>query len=335
MAALATRAASARALDRKGRRPFALGGLAIFAAATALLPLSASLGPLLVVRGVQGIGWGLATTAIASLVADLAPAERRGEAIGVWGLAPTVAMALGPAAGGALSRLGGPATAFLGTALLFLLALGLLLPVTEPRHAAGTGGRGPFPVGALLPCGVLFLSSLSYGAILAFVPVELGTGRTGTYFLLYAVSILAVRPFAGRLSDRYGRVAVAVPGLLLGAVGVVGTGFVRGPFSLAAAAVLYGGGMAGLSFPALVAWTVDLAGDARGTAMAAFYGAYDLAIALGAFALGPLYERHGFGALNLAGAAGVLAATLLAVTLGRTAGLRRREAGNPGPPRAR
>lgn len=335
MAALATRGASARALDRKGRRPFALGGLAIFAAATALLPLSASLGPLLVVRGVQGIGWGLATTAIASLVADLAPAERRGEAIGVWGLAPTVAMALGPAAGGALSRLGGPATAFLGTALLFLLALGLLLPVTEPRHAAGTGVRGPFPVGALLPCGVLFLSSLSYGAILAFVPVELGTGRTGTYFLLYAVSILAVRPFAGRLSDRYGRVAVAVPGLLLGAVGVVGTGFVRGPFSLAAAAVLYGVGMAGLSFPALVAWTVDLAGDARGTAMAAFYGAYDLAIALGAFALGPLYERHGFGALNLAGAAGVLAATLLAVTLGRTARLRRREAGNPGPPRAR
>ena len=69
--------------------------------------------------------------------------------------------------------------------------------------------------------------------------------------------------------------------------------------------------------------------------MAAFYGAYDLAIDLGAFALGPLYARHGFGALNLAGAAGVLAAALLAVTFGRGAGLRRREAGNPGPPRAR
>lgn len=125
---------------------------------------------------------------------------------------------------------------------------------------------------------------------------------------------------------------MTVPGLLLGAVGVVGTGFVRGPFSLAAAAVLYGVGMAGLAFPALVAWTVDLAGDARGTAMAAFYGAYDLAIALGAFALGPLYERHGFGALNLAGAAGVLAATLLAVAFGGAARLRRREAGNPGAP---
>ncbi len=334
MTALVARATSARALDRSGRRPFALGGLALFGAATAFLPLAASLVPLLFVRGLQGIGWGLATTAIASLVADLAPAERRGEAIGVWGLAPTVAMALGPAAGGALSRLGGPAAAFLGTALLFLLALGLLLPVAEPRHAAGPGGTAKLPAGALLPCAVLFLSSLSYGAILAFVPVELGPGRTGTYFLLYAVSILAVRPFAGRLSDRYGRVAVAVPGLLLGAAGVVGTGLARGPLSLAAAAVLYGVGMAGLSFPALVAWTVDLAGEARGTAMAAFYGAYDLAIALGAFALGALYERHGFAALNLAGAAGVVAASLLAVAFSGAARRRRPDLGNPGPRRA-
>ena len=128
---------------------------------------------------------------------------------------------------------------------------------------------------------------------------------------------------------------VAVPGLLLGAAGVVGTGLARGPLSLAAAAVLYGVGMAGLTFPALVAWTVDRAGEARGTAMAAFCGAYDLAIALGAIALGPLYERHGFAALNLAGAAGVVAASLLAVAFSGATGRRRPDIGNPEPPRAR
>jgi len=46
--------------------------------------------------------------------------------------------------------------------------------------------------------------------------------------------------------------------------------------------------------------------------MAAFYGSYDLAIALGAFALGPVYERFGFAAVNLAGAAGIVAAAVLA-----------------------
>jgi MFS family permease len=322
IAAVATRFLSARALDRRGRRPFALGGLALFAAATALLPLASSLASLLALRAVQGVGWGLATTAIASLVADLAPVARRGEAIGIWGLAPTVAMALGPAAGGGLVRLGGAPAAFLGTAALFLVALGLVVPIAEPRHAATTSREVSFPRGALLPCSVLFLSSLSYGAIIAFVPVELGSGpgQTGAYFGAYALSILLVRSFAGRLSDRHGRRAVIVPGLLVGAVGVALTGLARGPASLAAAAALYGVGIAGLSFPALTAWTVDRSGEARAAAMAAFYGSYDLAIALGAVALGPVYERFGFAAVHLAGAAGIVAATVLAV------------AGRPGPP---
>jgi MFS family permease len=337
IAAVATRLLSARAIDRRGRRPFALGGLALFATATALLPLAASLGALLALRAVQGVGWGLATTAIASLVADLAPADRRGEAIGIWGLAPTVAMALGPAAGGGLVRLGGAPAAFLGTAALFLIALGLVVPIAEPRRAAATSRRVSFPGGALLPCSVLFLSSLSYGAIIAFVPVELGSGpgRTGAYFGVYAVSILVVRPFAGRLSDRHGRRAVVVPGLLVGAVGVALTGLARGPLSLAVAAALYGIGISGLSFPALTAWTVDRSGEARGAAMATFYGSYDLAIALGAFAFGPVYERFGFAAVNLAGAGGVVVAAVLAGVFSRGSSDPATGTGNPGPLPAR
>ena len=333
IAAVATRFLSARAIDRRGRRPFALGGLALFATATALLPLAASLGALLALRAMQGVGWGFATTAIASLVADLAPAARRGEAIGIWGLAPTVAMALGPAAGGGLVRLGGAPAAFLGTAALFLVALGLVIPVAEPRHSVSAAAESGFPRGALLPCAVLFLSSLSYGAIIAFVPVELGSepARTGAYFGFYALSILVVRPFAGRLSDSHGRRAVIIPGLLVGAVGVALTGLARGPLSLAVAAALYGIGISGLSFPALTAWTVDRSGEARGAAMAAFYGSYDLAIALGAFAFGPVYERFGFAAVNLAGATGIVAATVLAAAVRPEPPSPATGTGNPGP----
>jgi MFS family permease len=184
---------------------------------------------------------------------------------------------------------------------------------------------------------VLFLSSLSYGAIIAFVPVELGSGpgRTGAYFGVYALSILLVRPFAGRLSDRHGRRAVIIPGLLVGAAGVALTGLASGPASLAVAAGLYGIGISGLSFPALTAWTVDRSGEARGAAMAAFYGSYDLAIALGAVALGPVYEHFGFAAVNLAGAAGIVAATVLAAAVGPGPRSPEAEAGNPGPLPAR
>ena len=176
-----------------------------------------------------------------------------------------------------------------------------------------------------------------YGAIIAFVPVELGSGpgRTGAYFGFYALSILLVRPFAGRLSDRHGRRAVVIPGLLVGAVGVALTGLARGPLSLAVAAALYGVGIAGLSFPALTAWTVDRSGEARGAAMAAFYGSYDLAIALGAFAFGPVYERFGFAAVNSAGAAGIIAAAVLAASVRPGYPAPGAGRGNPGPLPAR
>ena len=80
---------------------------------------------------------------------------------------------------------------------------------------------------------------------------------------------------------------------------------------------------------------MDRSGEARGAAMAAFYGSYDLAIALGAFAFGPVYERFGFAAVNLAGAAGVVAAAVLAGAVPAGPGSPATGTGNPGPLPAR
>jgi len=52
---------------------------------------------LLLLRVLHGIGWGAATTAASTLIADIAPPSRRGEAMGIFGMAANVAMAFGPA----------------------------------------------------------------------------------------------------------------------------------------------------------------------------------------------------------------------------------------------
>jgi len=52
---------------------------------------------LLLLRVLHGIGWGAATTAASTLIADIAPPSRRGEAMGIFGMASNVAMAIGPA----------------------------------------------------------------------------------------------------------------------------------------------------------------------------------------------------------------------------------------------
>ena len=52
---------------------------------------------IILIRVIHGLGYGLATTFYASLVADIIPRSRRGEGVGYFGLGSTVAMALAPA----------------------------------------------------------------------------------------------------------------------------------------------------------------------------------------------------------------------------------------------
>jgi MFS family permease len=266
----------------------------------------------------HGFGWGWALTAMGTLVADLAPPKRRGEAVGYWGLAPTLAMAFGPLAGSALLTAFGAHGTFLAAALLGLVAATLATPLREPvRESVPSLAAGRVPRGAGLPAVTIFMSSLSYGALLAFLPVELAAspGRSGLFFTLYALTILVARPLAGRLSDRWGRPAVIHPGLIVGALGTALVGGVHDLRVLALAAVLYGAGIAGAVFPGLMTLTVDRTPAAsRGAALGVFFSAYDLSIAGGALLLGPLYERFGFAtmALTAAGAVALSQALFLA-----------------------
>jgi MFS family permease len=257
-------------------------------------------------------------------VADLAPAERRGEAVGYWGLAPTLAMAVGPWMGGLVMAARDARLVFLLAGALGGVALAFLLPVPDVRPKVAVPREGPviaFPAGARLPALVLLLSSLSYGALVAFLPVELADdpGRAGLFFTLYAAAILLARPLSGTLSDRLGRPAVIIPGLALGAIGAFLVGFASNPVALPLAALLYGAGVGGASFPGLMALAVDRCPPATRTAgMALFFSAYDVAIASGSALLGLVYEAAGFRSLNaVAASCIVLSLVVLAVGLHR------------------
>jgi len=336
LAAVAARLLAAGAMGGRARKALLVAGLAGFAACAAAYSLVGGVPSLLGLRVVHGLAWGLATTGFGALVADLAPASRRGEAIGAWGLAPTVAMTVGPLGGAHLLASGGFPTAFAAAALLGLLAVAVVLPVEHAAgtHPVGTRGGVHLPRGAWLPGVVLFLSNLSYGSLVAFLPVEVaGTpGRAGLFFTVFALAILVSRPFSGRLSDRLGRTAVIVPGLALGAVGTFLLGFPGSDAALAAAALLYGAGIGGAAFPVLMALTVDrCAPGERAAAVATFQTAYDLAIALGAALLGPVYARFGFLTMNSVAACAVgLSVVVLLLAKGDPRGTPHGEEGDRG-----
>ncbi len=88
--------------DRFGRRRFFIGGLATFTAASAAAALAPSIEMLILARTIQGIGAAVIAPLTLTLIADAAPRERRGLALGVWSAISGIGVALGPLVGGAV-----------------------------------------------------------------------------------------------------------------------------------------------------------------------------------------------------------------------------------------
>ncbi len=88
--------------DAYGPKRIYLTGLAVFTMASLGCGLSTSLGMLIAMRALQGVGAALMTPQTMALIARTFPADRRGAAMGLWGATAGVATLVGPLAGGFL-----------------------------------------------------------------------------------------------------------------------------------------------------------------------------------------------------------------------------------------
>ncbi|MFT4216105.1 MAG: DHA2 family efflux MFS transporter permease subunit [Micropruina sp.] len=88
--------------DRFGPRTIYLIGLAIFTLASLGCGLSSTLGMLVAMRAVQGLGAAMMTPQTMAVITRTFPPDRRGAAMGLWGSTAGVATLVGPLAGGLL-----------------------------------------------------------------------------------------------------------------------------------------------------------------------------------------------------------------------------------------
>jgi MFS family permease len=313
-AAMLLRPVAGELADRAGRRPLVLAGAAIFAAASAAYAAVPTLGALLVLRLFHGVGMGLGPTAATVVAADLAPPERRGAAMGLYGITSTAGMAVGPYLGVAMVQAWGFTPTFLAAAAVALLALavGWRLPETRPPGLPPPGGLrfSPgrlFSPQAAYPSLVLLALFFGYGGVVSFLPLfaeRRGLGNPGLFFTAFAVAVVLVRPRAGQLADRHGRRRVAAPALVLAGAALAGLGLAASPAGLIAAALAFGVGF-GAAQPALLAMTADrVPPEERGRAMGTLYTAWELGISGGSVLLGVCAARVGYPAMWW-GAAGV------------------------------
>src|SRR5690625_4025190 len=100
--ALLFRPYAGQSLETKGRRFVYMLGLGIFVFSVGAMGFITGIGLLIIIRIVQGVGWGFSTTATGTIATDLIPPKRRGEGMGYFGLSGNIALAFGPTLGLAL-----------------------------------------------------------------------------------------------------------------------------------------------------------------------------------------------------------------------------------------
>jgi MFS family permease len=316
LVAVFTRIPAGQLADRFGRRRFMLLGAVCFTLAPLIYAASRGMPSLLLGRVVHGLGLGLFTTAFQALIADLAPTDRRGEALGLAGASISIALISAPLAGDWLSTTLGytpffnvsAAAAAVSTLLVTLIAL---LPDSQFTSSVSpvTGADEPRRVGLSslrltltqkgVRAGVLTMAALGipFGAFITFLPLlaeEQQVTGVGVVFSVYAGTLLLAQPLAGRLSDRVGRRGVILPGLAITSLAAVVLSL-NGSlpvFILSGAVFGLGGGLTRGGIDAMVQDSVPP--TLRGTAAAVQYTSFDFWIGLGSYPVGLLGNAIGY-----------------------------------------
>ena len=293
---------SGRLTDRIGRIPvMAFGSLVCFVCGF-LYPIFITVVPFLLLRLGHGFSTGFKPTGTAAYIADIVPAHRRGEALGVYGMSVSIGAALGPAIGSWIAHAFSLNALFYTSSFLAFLSIGILVNMKETLEnpeklsweAFKITRKDIFEPRVLPPSLVVFLTYFSFGAVLTLIPDfsdSLGLRNHGLFFLVYTLTSLFIRLVAGRVSDRYGRVEVVVVGCINLIVAMLCTGFATSSVLFFTGAVFFGFATGVLS-PILTAWTVDLSEeDGRGRAMATMYISMEAGIGLGAYLAAALFAN--------------------------------------------
>jgi len=299
---------------RFGVGPVLAGGLVALGLPSPLYVLDDGLLWISALSAVRGAGFAVLTVLGATLAAQVAPPERRGESIGLYGLAIAVPNLIAVPAGVALVLDGHvgwlawlAASPVLGIALVpaLMRALG-----GQPVAAAGSGWAAARA--AIPPSVVLFVVTLAGGGLVTFLPIERPDGAVATIaLLLFGVTGAVTRWRAGLLADRLGSRLLLPLALLLTAVGLIAcaAGLVAGDAWILVGAAVFGAGYGAAQNLTLLS-AFARAGEGGTTAASAMWNAsFDAGTATGALALGVLAAGIGLP-WSYVVAAGLLAASV-------------------------
>ena len=261
---------------------------------------------LLVIRLFHGIWFSILTTVTVPIANDFIPANRKGEGMGYFVMSVNLGIVLGPLIG--LSLIQQLSYQMVAAILAGIICLGFafcfLIPVQETiKTQVKTVKRKlsvhDFVEKKALPVSIMaMIISFSYASIMSFISTFAESKNLLAYaslfFVVFAISMMSLRPITGKIYDRKGPNFVVYPAIALFSIGLIFLSQINNVTGLMIAAVFVGMGF-GSAQPCLQTLSIQHSPKARiGHATSTFFTCYDIGIALGSILLGVLIAHQGY-----------------------------------------
>ena len=314
-------------LDRFGRKGTLIAGTAIIVFTVVSYAIFPIVGVILLLRLIQGVGWGLGTTASSTIAADIIPQRHFAEGMGYFAMTMALSGALAPAVALELAGNAGSFVMIMVAAAMAALAFVLSLfqsggataadlaaaSAAAPSHegesasdAAVAKGEAPAPRskidtvferGAIVPGILIFLVNFGFGAVTTFVAIHAsiqGIANPSIYFIVYAICSIVTRPLIGKLIDRIGFRLPAIISTIGSAITLVLIGISSNELMLAIAGIFAGLGVGTATSVFQAMAVASVPHERHGVAMSTFLVFFDLGIAVGALLAGAIADVFGF-----------------------------------------
>jgi predicted MFS family arabinose efflux permease len=296
---------TSRVSARIGKKTLLLLAMVVFTFSMVGYYLFAGLTMIIILRLVQGLGFGASTTLYGSTVASTIPNERMGEGMGYFGLGISLAYVLGPCLGAAAVSQTHFQWVFLAAALLALISI-LLTRFIKADHSEQPAGNQTknscwlsdiiepkviYESVFILLLGLLMSSCDTYIVLYA---KQMNIGNIFVYFIVTTIAEMSTRTFSGKLYDKKGMNVLVIPGAIVGLISCNVVAHAANLPMICIFAVFYGAAM-GMIFPVLEANAMKkVPPERRIAANATFYNFLDIGSGLGPLLFGAVAQSRGY-----------------------------------------
>ncbi|OAL79258.1 MFS transporter [Acinetobacter sp. SFB] len=303
---IAVRPFSGLIIEKFGRKKTLYVSEALFCLFSFAYLFADNLSFLLVIRFLHGIWFSILTTVTVPIANDFIPAQRKGEGMGYFVMSINLGIVLGPLLGLTLIQpLSYPMVAGILAAIICIgFIFCFMIPIQPEAKPVLTKGKPhlslqDFVEKKALPVSIMaMIISFSYASIMSFISTFAESKNllpyASLFFVVFAISMMSLRPITGKIYDRKGPNYVVYPAIALFSIGLIVLSQINTVTGLMLAAVFIGMGF-GSAQPCLQTISIQRSPKDRiGHATSTFFTFYDIGIAIGSILLGAVIAHQGY-----------------------------------------